>query len=85
MERSDGNLGEAALWVFGGLLMTLACCADPAPVASKAVCPPVIVYTDAELHRAASEVSRLPPGSELALMLEDYRSERAMLRACKAS
>ena len=76
-------MGEAALWAFGALLMTLACCAEPAPAVSKAVCPPVIVYTEAEQHGAAAEMRYLPPGSTIARMLTDYHAERDMLRACK--
>jgi hypothetical protein len=74
------GLGNTAFCV--GLPWLLYACSSPPPVVSKAVCPPIIGYTEAEQHQAAAEMRYLPPGSEIETMLEDYHTERQMLRAC---
>jgi hypothetical protein len=68
------------------LVLILPSCSSPPPVVSKAVCPPIIEYTGAQEHQAGTELVRyLPPNSEIEKMLSDYRAERDMLRACRAS
>lgn len=47
------------------------------------VCPVPVVYSRDQQARAADELEALPPGSALALMIEDYGRERARLRACE--
>ena len=47
-------------------------------------CPPVPVYSQAFLARAADEMERLPAGSATEQMLSDYQVMRDQARACRS-
>lgn len=64
-------------------LLAVAQCSTPAPVVSAQVCPPPVAYSAADEQRAAVEYDALPAGAELRQMMDDYRAERAALRACR--
>jgi hypothetical protein len=44
---------------------------EPLPVL-RPVCPPLVKYTPDFQRRAAEELSQLPPGSALAVFMNDY-------------
>lgn len=64
-------------------LLGLSACAGPSPVASGRVCPAPVAYSLADQQQAAREYDALPIGAELRRMMDDYRAERAALRACR--
>jgi len=45
-------------------------------------CPGVRDYSSAQLNRAADELDRLGPASELSEFMTDYRTLRAQARDC---
>ena len=47
------------------------------------VCPPVPIYSEPFLKRAADELERLPAGSAIEQMLSDYQVMRDQARACQ--
>jgi hypothetical protein len=49
---------------------------------ARALCPPVVDYTDAEQADAADEVEALPEGAVIVRMLSDYAVLREQARAC---
>lgn len=62
-------------------MLSLTACAQVSSDAS--VCPKIVAYSKPDQVRASDELRALPPGSVLALMIEDYGRERAQLRACQ--
>jgi len=46
-----------------------------------AICPPVVAYDAAFLARAAEEMACLPEGGAAEILLRDYATTRAQLRA----
>lgn len=74
MDRSDLILPFAVFIVLASLLA----CTTP----TVTTCPPIVAYTPQAMTQAATELSALPDGSQLAAMMGDYRRERAELRAC---
>ena len=50
---------------------------------TRAPCPPVVEYTNAEQARAADEVEELPEGAVIIRMLGDYAVLRDQARACR--
>lgn len=61
------------------LLLPSAC----APGASSSACPPLVVYSPADMHRAADELQQLPVNSAIERMLADYAVLRDQVRACR--
>lgn len=59
------------------LLFPSAC----APAGSS--CPPVVVYSRTDMHRAADELQLLPTGSMIERLLADYAVLREQARACR--
>ena len=47
------------------------------------VCPPVVEYSGALRARAVDEVARLPAGSAIVAMMNDYSVMRDQARACR--
>lgn len=60
------------------LIAALGGCTTPTVTA----CPPIVAYAPAAMSQAATELSALPDGSQIAAMMGDYKRERAELRAC---
>jgi hypothetical protein len=58
-------------------LFSLAGCAH------TSVCPPLVEYTEEEQRAASAELGALPEDSQLAVMIVDYGTLRAMLRLCQ--
>lgn len=50
---------------------------------TRAPCPPVVEYSDADQTRAAVEVESLPESAVIARMLGDYAVLRDQARACR--
>ena len=50
---------------------------------TRAPCPPVVDYTDAEQADAADEVEALPKEAVIVRMLADYALLRDQARACR--
>ncbi len=64
------------------VLALVAACAPAPPVPGPVVVAPMPVsYTCPQLARAATEFQKLPPGSMLGQMMDDYRVERRALKA----
>lgn len=61
------------------LLFPSAC----APAGSSGACPPLVVYSRADMHRAAGELQQLPLDSQIERMLADYAVLRDQVRACR--
>lgn len=76
MDRFD--LVGIAIPVAAALVLGLNACTIP----TVTTCPPIVAYTPQAMTQAATELSALPDGSQLAAMMGDYRRERAELRAC---
>ena len=54
-----------------------------APGVSSSACPPLVVYSRADMHRAADELQQLPANSAIERMLADYAVLRDQVRACR--
>lgn len=67
-----------------GLLLMVCTAAEP-PRAPAVRCPPLAAYAAATQRRAAAELRRLPPGSDLARLVADYGTLRARCRAIEGS
>lgn len=63
------------------LALSVAACAPTPTAAPSIVAPLPVAYTCEQFARAAAEYRALPPGAMLGQMLDDYRIERAALRA----
>jgi len=71
--------------VLVGVTISLAACATAISERTGVACVPVPEYRLEFLDRAADDVERLPDGSAVVRMLEDYAGMRAQGRACGAS
>lgn len=63
-----------------GLLLMVCTAAEPTR-APAVRCPPLAAYAPDVQRRAAAELRRLPPGSDLARLTADYGTMRARCRA----
>ncbi|MDG3442457.1 hypothetical protein [Nitrospirillum amazonense] len=60
------------------LLLTAAC-----GTAVSDSCPALVQYDRPFMAAAADELAALPPGSKLKIMIQDYGTARAQIRACR--
>lgn len=60
-------------------LFAMAACSH-VPVAT---CPAIVPYTQDQQTKAADELDTLPPDAVLRTFMDDYKTERARLRACQ--
>ncbi len=63
------------------LLVLAAACTDTI----SNTCPQLVVYSADEQDRAADELEKLGPTSELAHMMVGYKQLRDQVRACRAA
>lgn len=47
------------------------------------MCPTIKAYTTEEQNKAADELDKLAPGSEVGRMVDDYLNLRDQVRACR--
>jgi len=63
--------------------MWLTSCGTDASRSVTVVCPMIVEYTPAFQMRAADEVQKLPEGSAVLTLVEDYGQLRDRIRACR--
>ena len=63
--------------------ISLTACAGLSSDVSPSACPPVVVYSRAELAQVADEVATLPEGALIVGWLADYAVLREQVRACE--
>ena len=64
------------------MILLTACATEPSNIAS--VCPAVVEYSKDFMASAADAYIALPKDSPLRKLVDDYKVERAQLRACNA-
>ena len=68
-------LAVAASWLSG-------CATDTSDVGRLGACPPVVEYSREFQAQAAEELTLLPEGLAIAVMLSDYAVMREQARSC---
>lgn len=66
-------LAAATMWLAG-------CATAPSSISA---CPKIVEYPRPFMIEAAAELERIPAGSALDRMMQDYAVLRAQLRACQ--
>lgn len=67
---------------LAGLILALAGACSPAPIPAPAVIAPYPQqYSCVQLKQMGTEYAALPPGAMLGVAIDDYRVERAQLKA----
>jgi len=80
--RSTGGCLRRGLPALAVAISLLSGCATaPSEPVIGAICPPVVAYDAAFLARAAEEMACLPEGGAAEILLRDYATTRAQLRA----
>ena len=69
-------LALATIWLTG-------CATDTSDVGRLGACPPVVEYSREFQAQAAEELTLVPEGLAIAVMLSDYAVMREQARACQ--
>lgn len=71
--------------ILSAVFLTGCATTNAPPPTIYASCPAPVDYTIQFEQQFAADASNLPPNGTVARMLDDYRRERAILKACAKS
>lgn len=74
-------MGRFEIVLCGTILALLGACSPAVTPAPSVVAPYPQQYSCAQLKQMGAEYAALPPGAMLAVAIDDYRLERAQLKA----